>query len=388
MHVYDLNLRHLRAFAKTYELGTLLAAAKSVHITQPALTQGLSRLEDQLGAQLFDRQNDGMRPTKAANLLHSRVIRALGLIKSNRVTHAQLRAFSALAREGSYAEASAATGLARASLHRAVSDLELALGQKLVERKGRGIELTRTGKSAARRFSLARAELTAAIDEIKSLRGEVQGRVVIGAMPLCRARVLPSAIVDFQETYPASQLAIAEGSHMELVDPLRDGDLDFLIGALRDPSPGADLVQTPLFDDHPVVLARHDHPLSAGRGVPDLEELGAFDWCIPQRGVPLRESWQTLFEDAGMTAPEVRVECGSVIAIRQILMGTNCLTILSPHQVAVELEAGWLKIIANAPANLTRRIGITHREGWRPTSLQQAFLNTLEKASLDETGFA
>lgn len=373
------NLRHLRAFVKTYELGTILAASKAVHISQPAVTQGLVRLEDQLGTSLFQRQPDGMHPTEAAHLLQPRAKTALDLIRSNRVSQAQIRAFTALAREGSYAEASNATGLARASLHRAVADLELALSQSLVLRRGRGIELTQTGRTTARRYRLALAELMAAGEEIKSLLGEASGRVTIGAMPLCRARVLPESIVRFQEAHPDSEISIAEGSHVELVEPLRDGELDFLVGALRDPIPGPDLVQVPLFQDRPVFLARSGHPLPVRHDAIDLRDLSEFEWCIPQRGVPLRDRWQDLFDALGSNTPNVKVECGSVIAIRQILMKTDCLTLLSPDQVAVELEAGWLKIVGLAPESLTRTIGLTYRENWRPTSLQKEFISGLKQ---------
>ena len=373
----EINLRHLRAFVKTYELGTLLAAARAVNITQPALTQGLSRLEDSLGTKLFLRQSDGMRPTPAADLLYMRATTALSLIKSNRVTQAQLKAFLALAKEGSYAEASAVTGLARASLHRAVADLEIALSHPLVTRRGRGIEITTTGRALARKFNLARVEINVARDEIDALAGVDRGRIAIGAMPLCRARVLPSTIIDFRSRHPESQVFVAEGSHVELVEPLRDGDLDVLIGALRDPPPGPDLVQAPLFEDHPVILARASHPIHRRSDKVELKTLAEYEWCIPQSGVPLRERWEAMFRDAEVTSPNVSVECGSVIAIRQILMGTDCLTILSPDQVAVELEAGWLRKVTDTPSGMTRTIGITHREGWRPTALQRAFLNAL-----------
>lgn len=374
----EINLRHLRAFVKTYELGTLVAAAKAVHITQPAITQGLSRLEDSVGAKLFLRQNDGMRPTDAAKLFYPRARNALELIRSQRVTQAQMRAFLAIARDGSYAEASATTGLARASLHRAVSDLEGALGSQLVSKRGRGIEITSVGKQVARRFNLARQELASANDEINALKGVNRGRIAIGAMPLCRAKVLPSTIVSFRKRHPNARVLVAEGSHVELVEPLRDGELEILVGALRSPPPGPDLVQSSLFDDQPVILARQGHPIHRQRAAVDISTLARYEWCIPQQGVPLRERWEEMFSNADISAPEVSVECGSVITIRQILMGSDCLTILSPDQVAVELEAGWLKIVGDAPSELVRRIGITHRAGWRPTALQLDFIESLK----------
>ena len=91
MDPWDFNLRHLRAFVKTFELGTLLAASRAVHISQPALTQGLVRLEDQLNVRLFDRQSDGMVPTQAGHLLAPRAAAALELIRSPKVTHAQVQ---------------------------------------------------------------------------------------------------------------------------------------------------------------------------------------------------------------------------------------------------------------------------------------------------------
>lgn len=373
-----LNTRHLRAFVKTYELGTLIAASRAVNITQPALSQGLVGLEDTLQAQLFLRQSQGMEPTEAAHLLYPRACSALDLIRSKSVSQTQIRAFIALARNGSYTEASAETGLARASLHRAVSDLEKGLGQTLVRKRGRGTELTQIGRNKARHYRLAQTELNAAADEILQQKGEYSGRIAIGAMPLCRARILPEAIVRFQSEHPSSEFSIAEGAHAELLEPLRDGDLDFLIGALRAEVPGSDLIQLPLFDDQPKIVARYGHPLKANSDAADFSDLQRFDWCIPQRGVPLRERWQDMFEAAGLEVPKVRVECGSVMAIRQILMSTDCLTILSPDQVAVEIEANWLKVVGTAPRDLIRTIGLTYRRDWRLTGPQSKFLETLK----------
>ncbi len=373
-----INLRHLRAFVKTYELGTLLKASRAVNITQPALTQGLAGLEDNVNARLFERQSDGMLPTEAAHMFYPRAVAALNNIGSDRVSQAQLQAFIMLATHGSYVEAARQANRAKASLHRAIRDLEASVGQSLLHRRGRAIELTDFGRAISRKFRLAQAELSAGLDELSTLRGVARGRVAIGAMPLCRARILPTATIAFQKEYPESDIVIAEGSHAELLEPLRNGDLDFLIGALRKEPPGPDLIQDPLLTDRPVIVARQGHPLTNQQKRPNAKQLAKYDWCIAPRGVPLREHWQEMFELAQCMPPRVRIECGSVILIRQVLIDTDCLTILSPDQVAVELEAGWLSIVGPAPKNMQRVIGVTHREGWRPTNLQRCFIETLK----------
>lgn len=381
MNVWIFNLRHQRAFVKTVELGTLLAASRSVSLSQSAVTQAIARLESQLDIRLFERQSDGMVPTEAAHILYPRFKSALKYIRSRKITHTQIRAFLALKKGGSYAQASQLTGLARASLHRAVRDMEIILGLELVRRKGRGLEITAIGMAHARRFGLAAAELRYAIEEINYLRGIGAGRIAIGAMPLCRARVLPAAIVEYKRTVSESEIVVAEGSYIELVEPLRNGELDFLIGAMRERSPGPDLVQKPLFDDHPVIVGRAGHPLLSSSVTPSMERLAGFEWCVPAINIPLRDRWEGMFTKAGLKIPCIAVECGSVMTNRQILIKTDCLTILSPDQVSVELEAGWLEIVCGLPDDMKRSIGLTYREGWRPTESQSKFLHALQAVS-------
>lgn len=375
MLIWTLNLRHLRALASIARLGSMSAAAEAINVTQPAITQALAKLEAQLGQPFFERRAIGMIATPAAVLLSPRIERALAHIASQRVTMAQMRAFIMLADGGSYASASAATGLAQPSLHRAVGDLSLALKRVLVERRGKGIMLTDQGKRTARAFRLARAELEAGLTELASLQGVETGRITIGAMPLSRARLLPAAVTAFYRQYPDVQINIIEGSFQELIEPLRDGEIDLIIGALREPSPGEDVLQHPLFADRPVVLGRVGHPLE--QIVATITELAQFPWTVPAFGTPLRVQWEKMFTDANVPPPDVPIECGSVITIRQILLDSDFLTLLSPDQVAVELEAGWLTKIADTPTGLTRTIGITTRHGWRPTGMQSAFIESI-----------
>ena len=383
MDIWRFNIRHLRAFLKTVELGTLTAAARAVNLSQPAVTQAIAKLEDQLDFVLFDRQTGGMVPTDAARLIYPRVIETLKYIGRKNVTHTQIKAFLALAQCGNFAEASNSTGLSSASLHRAIRDLEIYLKQNLTRRKGRGLALTDFGQTRARRFSLAGAELRYMINDLMALKGIASGSIAIGAMPLCRARILPAAVVEFQASYPNVEIRISEGSFAELIEPLLTGQLDFLIGALREPRAGSGLVQIPLFEDAPVIVARAGHPLFDRLEAAEatVRALADFPWCVPHSSAPLREKWETLFTAEDLPVPRISVECGSVIVNRQILLRTDCLTILSPDQVAVELAAGWLSVVCSLPPLMNRKIGVTCRQDWRPTSSHEHFIEILEFVS-------
>lgn len=379
MKISDLNLRHLRAAVAISHLGSISAAAQAIHISQPAITQGLAKLETMLGQPLFERRTDGMFATEAGHLLFPRIETAHAHIMSTRVTMTQLRALIAVADAGSYAAASNATGLAQPSLHRAVGDLSVALKRKLVERRGKGVALTEQGWRTARRFRLARAELESGLSELAALRGRETGRITIGAMPLSRARILPAVVAAFNREHPDVAINIVEGAFHELIEPLRDGDIDLMIGAMRAPSPGPDVAQQPLFDDRPAIIGRKGHP--ALTGGTSLENLAQYPWIIPALGTPLRAGWENMFVKSSIPLPQVPIECGSVITIRQILIESDFLTLLSPDQVIVELEAGWLALIANIPEGYIRNIGVTTRAEWRPTAMQAKFLTALKTIS-------
>ncbi len=149
-----------------------------------------------------------------------------------------------------------------------------------------------------------------------------------------------------------------------------------MVGALRDPLVEPDLVQQPLFQSAPAIIAHRDHPLAGSR--PTLAQLAAYPWIVGPPGAPLRERWERMFARTGLARPRVPVESGSVMIIRQLLIGSDFLTLLDRDQVAAELEAGWLTAIRAAPPGLERTIGVTTRASWRPTEVQAAFVADLK----------
>lgn len=374
------NIRHFAALAATVRYGSLTRAARAVNLTQPALTQAIAGLEANLGVTLFDRGPTGMSATEPALLLAPRAEAAIAHIGSSRVTGTQLRAFLAVAKTGSYAGAGEVTGLSSASLHRAVADLSVALGQRLVDRRGRIISLTPAGHKRARGFGLAMAELRAGLAEIAAWRGQAGERIVIGAMPLCRARWLPDALLRFGKDYPEVDIVVQEGSHAELAGPLRDGEVDLMLGALRAGNDIEGLVQEEVFIDHPALIMRAAHPLL---GADDsTQQMLAYPWVLPGRNTPLWHYWEGMIRELGLNPPRVGIECGSVLTIRQLLLSSDGLSLLSPDQVAVELQAGLLAAVP-PPVPVKRAIGITIRAGWRPTAAHANFM-----AILRQTGSA
>jgi LysR family transcriptional regulator, nitrogen assimilation regulatory protein len=65
-----MQYRHLHYFVSVVEAGSFSRAASTVHVAQPALSQQIAQLEEQLGVSLLLRSARGVRPTAAGEVLY------------------------------------------------------------------------------------------------------------------------------------------------------------------------------------------------------------------------------------------------------------------------------------------------------------------------------
>jgi len=390
---YDLNLRHLLAVSAIGALGSLGRAAEAVHLSQPALTQAVVKLEGQLQHRLFDRQAQGMTPTSAGAELIERVDCAADELATAfdaaqrkgrggraillRISFTHLRAAVAAVEFGNFVLASRATGISPPAIHRAVREFERLTEIALFERRGRSVAPTPKARALVAAARRAVAEIAAALADLAARRGQGGGRVTIGALPLARARLIPEAVAAFLAAQPDTTVRIVDGPYAELFARLVAGELDLMVGALRNPHPSPELVQTPLYEDRLVVVARAGHPLTRARSV-NIAHLAAFPWIMAAPGVPMRGMWEAMFADAGHAVPPVVIECSSVFTIHGLLAEGDWLTLLSPEQVGRELADGHLAILMAETEGAARTIGVTTRAGWRPSGAQAAFLTVLK----------
>ncbi len=67
--------------------------------------------------------------------------------------------------------------------------------------------------------------------------------------------------------------------------------------------------------------------------------------------------------------------------LKRVLENSDLLSLLSPDQVALEIDSGMLTTISTRLTGGRRTIGITTREGWRPTRPQARLVALIEEAA-------
>lgn len=65
-----MDLRQLRYFVKVVELGNVTRASEGLHIAQPAVSQQIRNLEQEMGMQLLERSSHGVTATAAGKTLY------------------------------------------------------------------------------------------------------------------------------------------------------------------------------------------------------------------------------------------------------------------------------------------------------------------------------
>jgi DNA-binding transcriptional LysR family regulator len=79
-----LDTRHLEAFRAVIETGSMSAAATLLAKSQPAISNLITRLEDELGVSLFERKKGRLRVTPEATLFYEEARRTLGVLERTR----------------------------------------------------------------------------------------------------------------------------------------------------------------------------------------------------------------------------------------------------------------------------------------------------------------
>ncbi len=390
------NLRHLALFDQVVRRGSVNAAARAAHLSQPAVTQALGHIEAVLGARLMQRSYAGIELTAAGRAAAGRVERALQMLREalvavrrrpadtagadvlSGVTATQLNALIAVVEERAFARAARRAGRARTAVHRAARQLERALGTELFEVTSFGVRPTREAEKLALRAGLAFAEIAQAQAEVATAEGTGSGSTTIGAMPLARSLLVARAVLEFAAVRPEHGISILDGPYDSLLTALRRGAADVLVGALRDPVPCDDIVQEHLFDDPLAIVVGARHPL-AGCGAPTLAALARFPRIAPRRASPLRRHFDALLERLDTPRSVAPIECNSLVAARSMLIASERVMLLSEHQIHHELETGQLIALPHPCGAVTRSIGLTVRRNWRPTAVQAQLVEGLRR---------
>lgn len=342
------NLRILRVFEAVGRLESVSGAARAIHISQPAVTQAIAKLEDLMGEHLFDRRSRGTYLTAEGVALHRNTTRLLGAIEAalyvlrpdlsdlqvqtvlNKITSAQLEWLIAVVECTTTKAAAERYGSQEGSINRSLRELERSVGVQLLRRNAGGVQMTQQGVTFATSIAFAFNEYSAATQTLASTRPA--SVVSIGAPVLDNAGLLSAVVNEFADLFPTSTVRLINEPFESLRLRLRSGTLDLIVGVLKPHS--SDLTSEVLLEEEYHVAARVGHPL-AGKPKVTVADLSQYDWIVPNRNAPRREAFEMMFADANKR-PAANIETHSLATIRMTLASSNRLALLTRSEIRSE----------------------------------------------------
>ncbi len=173
-------------------------------------------------------------------------------------TH-QLNVFLVAAETLNFTQAARLLHMSQPSVSQHIQSLEQSLGQPLFVRAGRHMELTDAGRTLV---PLARemVERSVRIEEtMKSLEGEVHGRLLVGCSTTPGKYILPQLLANFHHEYPLVRVLCTVTPQERAFDLLCDGEVH--VAMVSEPYMSSRTVDTRRFMSDPVILiAPLDHP--------------------------------------------------------------------------------------------------------------------------------
>lgn len=289
----------------------------------------------------------------------------------------QLRAFSVLARTGSFTRTAQELHLTQSAISHAIKALESDIGCRLLDRVGKTAVLTQAGEQLLVRTERILGEMTSARAELSRLGKWGAGRLRIGASTTACQHVLPGVLREFKESFPHCAISIQPGDTPENIAALRAHQIDLAVNL--EPQREDGLEFRPLFTDELQFIVAPIHPWAV-RGRVVREEIARQQYILYGKGSYTFRMIESYFREEDIVLQSL-LELGDMEAIKELVKLGLGISILAEWIARVEIEIGALVALPLGRRKLKRRWGVVHWRGRRLSLAEETFIGLCETVS-------
>lgn len=293
-------------------------------------------------------------------------------MKLRHVTLHQLRIFHTLGKEMSFTRAAAVLHLSQPAVSIQVKRLEESMGIPLLEHIGKRLYLTDAGRELFEASKDVLDRLRVLNEDMTGMEEGVRGPLNLAAITTSKY-FMPHLLGEFLRHHPDVEPRLTVTNQTRVLERLEKNLDDLVImGTLPDEMN----LEAEYFLDNPlVVVAPPDHPLVGQKAIP-LARLVEERFLSREPGSGTRMARIRLFADHGVTLTPY-MELGSSEAIKQAVMAGLGISVLSQHNLRLELEAGLIATLDVEHFPLMRHWYAVHLKGKKLSNTARRFLDFL-----------
>jgi DNA-binding transcriptional LysR family regulator len=293
-------------------------------------------------------------------------------MKLRHVTLHQMRIFHSLGRHLSFTRAAEELFLSQPAVSIQVKRLEESVGMPLVEQMGKRIFLTEVGKELFEACRDVLERLRVLDEDMTGLEEGIRGPLNLAAITTSKY-FMPHLLGAFLREHPAVEPRLTVTNQTRVLERL-EGNMDDLVimGTLPE---NLDLEAAFFLDNPLVVVAAPDHPLVNEKQIP-LARLLQERFLSREPGSGTRAARNRLFAEHGLTIRPY-MELGSSEAIKQAVMAGLGISVLSLHNLRLELKTGLIAVLDVEHFPLQRQWYAVHLKGKKLSATTRRFLDFL-----------
>lgn len=244
----------------------------------------------------------------------------------------QLRFVDALRRRGRLGLAAEDLHMSQPAASRMLAEIEGLVGQPICTRSAHGVVFNELGQALAARAHRVIHEIDQLRRDMTELVDGNHGKVRIGAVTTAAvAYVLPAAIA-LRRLAPRMDLQIDVEPSVTLMQRMRVGDYDFVLGRLTEPEDPAQFDVRPIGAEAVQFVVREGHPLAARRRL-RLADLASQDWVVQPVGTPIWSALSRAFVEEQTHFPESVTHTASVLLTLATIARTDAIAPLAEDAV-------------------------------------------------------
>ncbi|MDQ0038229.1 DNA-binding transcriptional LysR family regulator [Variovorax boronicumulans] len=294
-----------------------------------------------------------------------------------------LRAFVAVAQERHLARAAARLALSQPAVSKTLSELETIVGTRLVDRSQagrRGVQgLTPAGEQLLAHALRVLEALDASAEAVAPTAGGRIERLRIGALPSVAPALLPPALARLRDHWPAAQIAVKSAANAVLLDELRAGELDLVVGRMSDPRLMAGLSFELLYTEPLVFAVRAGHPLAL-KPAP-VQAVLDYPLVVYGEGTIPRHNTESFLSARGLVLPTHALQTLDVGVASALVAVSDAVWITPLGAARSELAEGRLVRLRIDTAGTEEPVGLLLRSDAEASSLRVAMAALLREGA-------
>ncbi|MFN7009543.1 MAG: pca operon transcription factor PcaQ [Allorhizobium sp.] len=293
-----------------------------------------------------------------------------------RIKFRHLQTLLEVARQRSVGKAADALAITQPAVTRTVRELEQILGVALLEKEGRGIRISHFGEVFLKHAAESLAAVQRGVDTLAQAMKFEGPPLRIGTLPTASASFMPDAVAEFLASGTGSKVTIASGENRTLLNSLRLGELDLVVGRLAAPELMTGLFFEPLYSEEVAVIVAPDHPLLARRNF-TLGALASYTVLMPSKGSVIRPYVDRLLLSNGIPDLPDTLETVSDSFGRAFVIRHKAVWFISRGVVADDLSSGRLAALDIDMRETRGAVGFTTQAGVEPSAALSLLKQTI-----------